>query len=74
MSLRGPGYFDIDVALSRYFNIAEGHRLEVRFESFNVMNHTNFGNPDNNLQDSTFGVIQSAVSPRILQFALKYSF
>ena len=74
MSLQGPGYFNIDVALSRYFNIAERHRLEVRFEAFNVMNHANFGMPDNNLQDSTFGVIQSDVSPRILQFALKYSF
>jgi hypothetical protein len=73
-SLVGPGFFNIDVAVSRYFNIKEKQRLELRFEFFNLTNHTNFSGPDNYLADSTFGVIQSDVSPRILQFALKYRF
>jgi hypothetical protein len=73
-SLRGPAYVDIDAAVSRYFNIKENQKLELRFEFFNLFNHVNFSNPDNNLQDSTFGVIQNDVGPRILQFALRYTF
>jgi hypothetical protein len=38
------------------------------------MNHANFSTPDNYITDSTFGQILGDVSPRILQFALKYSF
>jgi hypothetical protein len=73
-SVRGPAYANIDAALSRYFNIKENHRLELRFEFFNLANRVNFSNPDNNIQDSTFGQILGDVSPRILQFALRYSF
>jgi hypothetical protein len=73
-SLLAPGYFDIDAALSRYFNITERQRVELRFEFFNLLNHPNFQAPDNYLSDATFGQILSDVSPRILQFALKYTF
>jgi hypothetical protein len=73
-SLLAPGYFDIDAALSRYFNITERQRVELRFEFFNLLNHPNFQAPDNYFSDATFGQILSDVSPRILQFALKYTF
>jgi len=73
-SLEAPGYFDVDAALVRYFNITERHRVELRFEFFNLFNHVNFQAPDNIVTDATFGQILSDVSPRILQFALKYSF
>jgi len=73
-SLLGPAFFNIDAALSRDFPVREHQRLEVRFEFFNLINHPNFSNPDNNLQDSTFGEILSDSGPRILQFAAKYTF
>jgi hypothetical protein len=73
-ALLGPGYVDVDVAVSRYFNIKEKQRVELRFEFFNVFNHVNFNAPDNYLTDPTFGQILGDVSPRILQFALKYTF
>jgi hypothetical protein len=73
-SLRGPKYFDVDVDVSRYFTIHEKQKLEVRFEFFNIGNDVNFSTPDNNLQDNTFGQILGDVSPRILEFALKYTF
>jgi len=73
-SLEAPGYFNIDAALSRYIRITERHRLELRFEFFNLLNHPNFQAPDNYITDATFGQILSDVSPRILQFALKYTF
>jgi hypothetical protein len=73
-SLLAPGYVDVDAAVSRYFNITERQRVELRFEFFNLMNHVNFSAPDNFATDATFGQILGDVSPRILQFALKYTF
>jgi hypothetical protein len=73
-SLQGPSFFDIDTTLSRYFQIRERQRFELRFEFFNVLNHVNFASPVSNLHSSTFGQIQSAADPRILQLALKYQF
>jgi hypothetical protein len=64
----------MDATLSRYFPIRERQRLELRFEFFNALNHVNFMNPNSTLSSPTFGVIQSAYDPRILQFALKYVF
>lgn len=84
-NLEGPGFFDVDFALSRRFPITERQSLEIRWETFNVENRVNFLNPGtagigavgtNNTVtgSSTFGKIQSDVSPRIMQFAIKYMF
>ncbi len=75
-SLVGPAFFNIDAAVSRRFSIRETQRLELRFEFFNITNHVNFNVPnlDNNIQDPTFGQILGDAGPRILQFALKYTF
>lgn len=71
---RGPGYFDVDVALSRQFRIKERQRVEIRGEAFNIQNKVNFLNPTAALNSSNFGKILTDVSPRILQFAVKYVF
>jgi len=73
-SLRGPGFFDLDANLTRFFQVRERQRFELRFEFFNLLNHTNFNLPASSLSSPAFGKIQSAGDPRILQFALKYSF
>ncbi|HMF74224.1 MAG TPA: hypothetical protein VK604_01045 [Bryobacteraceae bacterium] len=73
-SLIGPGYFDIDFSLSRIFTVGEIHHVEVRSEFFNVTNHANFTNPSGTLRSQSFGQLLAASDPRIIQFALKYSF
>jgi hypothetical protein len=73
-SLLAPSFFNMDSSLTRSFKIREGQRVELRFEFFNVMNHTNFNAPSASLNSATFGWIQSARDPRILQFAAKYAF
>jgi len=70
--LTAPGYFDMETNLTKYFPIRERQRFELRFEFFNAL--TNFNAPVNRLSSATFGVIQSSLDPRILQFAAKYSF
>jgi hypothetical protein len=73
-TLQGPGFFGIDASLMRKFQFRERHTLEVRGEAFNVLNHVNPLDPVGTLTSSTFGQIQAANDPRILQLALKYLF
>jgi hypothetical protein len=74
-SLRTAGYWDLDTSIFRQFPIHESLSAEFRAESFNLLNHTVFGTPDGNINDSTFGVVNStASSARELQFAAKIIF
>jgi hypothetical protein len=73
-SLLGPGFFDIDANVTRFFPITEHKSLELRFEFFNLLNHVNFNNPVATLSSASFGLIQTAADPRILQLAAKFKF
>ena len=73
-SLRGPGYFDVDLALSREFRLRERLTLHARAEAFNLLNHPNFNLPVANISSSNFGQITSASDPRILQASMKLTF
>jgi hypothetical protein len=73
-SLRGPGYFDVDLAVSRQFRLYESLTLNVRAEAFNVLNHPNFMGPNATISSSNFGQITTAYDPRILQAAVKLIF
>jgi hypothetical protein len=74
--LRGPKQRTIDLALERAFPIRDWRSLKFRAEFFNFTNTPNFGNPVNDVQaGAAFGLITSTTTnPRIIQFALKYSF
>jgi hypothetical protein len=75
-SLRGPGFANVDVAVSKYFNLYERARLELRGESFNVLNHPNYGLPVAALSSTaTVGQISTTANdPRLLQIAAKITF
>jgi hypothetical protein len=74
-SIRGPSYTNLDTSLFRDFTVYRETSLEFRTEFFNVLNHPQFQNPDGTLQDSTFGQITSTTgNPRLIQFALKFTF
>jgi hypothetical protein len=72
--VRGPGYGSIDVSLVRHVPLSSTVRLELRAESFNVTNHTNFGLPVADLNAATFGRILSAGAPRLMQLGAKLVF
>ena len=56
---RGPGRTNLDLALAKTTAITERVNVEFRLEAFNVFNHTQFANPDTNIDDLTFGQITS---------------
>ena len=85
-SLFGPGSFIVNTGLSRLFPIGEHQQVEFRWEVFNVPNHPNLYSPQTAFVAPTFGqptpattaglgaLAQTVNDPRIMQFALKYSF
>jgi predicted heme/steroid binding protein len=71
----GPGQSGTDLSLVKNFVIAERlGRIQFRAEAFNAWNQVSFSQPEARLDNRLFGKIQSAASPRIFQFALKYLF
>jgi Carboxypeptidase regulatory-like domain len=72
--LVGPGTFNINASAHKVFSITERVKLQYRAEFFNAINHPNLDNPDTTVEDSNFGRITGAQSPRIIQMALKLMF
>ncbi len=72
----GPGINNTNLILAKNFSLsADGSRsLQLRMESDNAFNHTQFGAPDGLYGDATFGQITSAASARQTQLAAKFSF
>jgi hypothetical protein len=72
--LDGPSYQDLSLSLMKDSALKEDLRIQFRAEFFNSLNHANFGLPDIFLGSPTFGRVQSAASPRRIQFGLKLIF
>ncbi|MGA9389628.1 MAG: TonB-dependent receptor [Candidatus Sulfotelmatobacter sp.] len=85
--LRGPRFFDADLAAVKTAKLTERLSMEFRAEFFNAFNNVNFGRPDGNLADlgTTYGMITGlagasssntygTAQPRIIQFAVKFAF
>ena len=74
-SIEGPGFWSVDLALSRLIRLPSEQTLEVRMESFNLLNHMNWANPTTNYDSRNFGRITAINgSMRIIQFGVKYGF
>jgi len=72
--LRGPGVFNINLALSKTTPISDRLQVETRADFFNLLNHAEFLNPDTNINSPTFGRILSTYDPRIIQLSLRLTF
>lgn len=74
----GPGQANWDAAATKSFavgGLSEGGSIQFRAEFFNAFNTAQFANPGVNTQTASFGKITStSVTPRLIQFALKYRF
>ena len=74
LNIEGPGFWQLDTALSRNFQFRESQKLEFRAEAFNVTNSLRRANPTTALNSNLFGQITSDMGARVMQFALKYFF
>ncbi len=73
-ALHGPGINNFDASMLKETKLTETTRLELRFEFYNLFNHTQFLNPTNNINSANFGRVTSARTPRLIQLAAKFYF
>ena len=72
----GPGLFNWNLSLFKEFRITsgEGPRFQLRAESYNTFNHTEWNGIDTGFTDGNFGRITSTFDPRTFQFGAKFLF
>jgi len=78
-ALRGPGRDNWNLSLFKNFviNEARGSQFELRFETFNTFNHTQWQNVSTGFDpgyNNNFGQVTSAFPGRIIQLGGKLSF
>ena len=84
-SLRGPGYFDLDMSVVKRFGLpntkfwGEGAAIELRGNFFNIVNKLNlqpfsFGTDNTRVENSLFGIAPGALSGRVIEFQARFSF
>jgi hypothetical protein len=70
----GPGRQDWDLSVFKTFTPTERLHLELRGESYNTFNHTQFQNINLGLGNPDFGRATSAYDPRVVQLGAKVIF
>jgi hypothetical protein len=73
-AVRGYNFWQLDMGLTKDFHVTEKAHLQFRAEAFNILNKTNFGDPNTNFSSTNFGVISSTRDARQLQMAAKVVF
>jgi hypothetical protein len=81
---RDPGIINSDVTLFKNIPLGNEQRtLQLRWEVYNIFNHTNFDGVDNDARfnpatgeqvNARFGQPTSARNPRLMQVSLRFSF
>jgi hypothetical protein len=73
-SVIGPGYEDLDLSLFKNINMWRQLKGQLRFESFNAFNHTNFSTISTTTSASNYGQVTNTGAARVLQIAAKITF
>lgn len=79
---RGPGYANLDAALSKHVRLSERVGAELRVDAFNVTNTPHFNSPgfqgidgaNRTVGSPTFGQITSSFGERFLRFGARVTF
>jgi hypothetical protein len=70
-TVRGPMFWQFDLAASKRVPVGGPAQVELRVEAFNLLNRTNFRSPNGNRSSNAFGTITSTYDPRQLQLGIK---
>jgi hypothetical protein len=84
-TVRGPNYFDFDAGIFRTLTWTERYSCQLRFEVFNLLNHSNFAVPDfanrwvfldasGTINPQAGRITQTVSSSRQLQLAIRFNF
>ena len=73
-TVNGPGYQQWDVSLFRNLQFTERMKMQIRGETFNLLNHTNPTAVSLGAGSTTFGQVISTRDPRRIQLGVKLLF
>lgn len=73
-SIYQPGMLNFNVSVFKNFLMTETANLQLRFEFFNIFNHTNWTGVDTNLGSPRIGTVNGARDPRIIQLGARFTF
>jgi hypothetical protein len=75
-SVVGPGRDNWNVALFKSFALPmrEGAAFELRVETYNTFNHTQFNGVNTSFGNANFAQVNSTFDPRVLQLGAKLIF
>jgi hypothetical protein len=73
--LFGPGYTNEDLSLFKVFTLPRQMKFQLRMETFNLLNTAHYDNPISDMAaGKRFGQITGGYSPRMMQFAGRFTF
>jgi hypothetical protein len=72
--INGPGYEAFNISVSRVFRFAERYSLQIRCDASNFLNHTNFYEPNINVNVAAGATVSQADNPRQVQLAARIQF
>ncbi|HKG79550.1 MAG TPA: hypothetical protein VKA78_09025, partial [Pyrinomonadaceae bacterium] len=82
--LRSQPFWNVDTAVLKNFKLGENHRIQLRWESYNLFNHNVFAPPSTandpnsnalNIGATNFGIITTVQSTaRVMQFGIRWDF
>jgi len=77
----GPWVLSLNMSVLKTVRLSERQTAELRMDAFNMPNHPSFIPGDQNINQTTFGVVGSTFpvsgtssGSRVVQFALHYRF
>jgi hypothetical protein len=70
--VRGPGFANSDIGLSKDFHLTESKYFQFRGDFLNAFNNVQLGHPSTNFPSSTFGLVNTSQPARNIQFAFKF--
>lgn len=79
--IRNPGWHNWDLTLFKNIPFGGNRALQIRWEAYNLFNHTQFSSIDNdarfdaegNQVNDRFGEVTDTRSPRVMQASLRFS-
>ncbi len=75
--LYGPGFQEVNVSLSKAFRLAflgEAGKIQIRADSYDVLNHPNFAMPNASIGSAAQGSITSSLTSRNIQLGARLTF
>jgi hypothetical protein len=71
---RGPGLLSFNGSGQKIFTVKERYRITVRADVLNLLNKPQWGNPNVNINSTSFGRITTATGSRVVVFNGRFDF